>query len=191
MAYADEPNVISEKGGRKRYIFVVLGVGVFLLVVFSSVLEPWFRDFQRRQTPSGPQGGDLYFITVEDRRFSLELARIAPANYLTVFMRPAHHYADWDPADYRISYFTGGMAEPDFLEWHEQERMLFPPDQVPEFDPLDLGEASVPRIEEFYGPSTFTFHPSGDYRMQIRIYRGDEVVWEGERWSYGPAGHGH
>ena len=191
MAYTDEPNVISEKRGKKRYIFIALGVGAFLLIVFSSVLEPWFREFQRRQTPSGPHGGDLYFITVEDRRFSLELARIAPADYLTVFMRPARHYADWDPAEYRISYFIEGMREPDFLEWQEEERMLFPPNQAPEFDPLDPAEASVPRIKEFYGPSTFTFHSQADHRLQIRIYRDGDVVWEGERWSYGPAAHRH
>ncbi len=191
MAYADEPNVISERGGKKRYLFVALGVAAFLLIVFSSVLEPWFREFQRRQTPSGPHGGDLYFITLEDQRVSLELARIAPANWLTIFMRPARPYPGWDPANYRISYFISGMREPDFLEWHEGDMALFPPDAPPEFDPLDPDVGRVPRIEGFYGPSSFTFPAAVDYRLQIRIYRGDELVWEGERWSYGPTAHRH
>ncbi len=191
MAYADEPNVVTEKRVRRKYIYIALGMVLFLLIVFSAVLEPWFREFQRRQTPSGPQGGDLYFITLEDRRVSLELARLPPTNWLTVFMRPARHYPDWDPADYRMSYFIEGMREPDFLEWHEGEFRLIPPDVLAELDPMDLAETRFPVIENFYGPSSFSLPPSIDYRLQLRIHRDDGVAWEGSRMSYGPAAHRH
>lgn len=191
MAYVDEPNVISEKRGRKKYVFIGLGMLVFLLIIFSSVLEPWFREFKRRQTPSGPEGGDLYFITLEDRRVSMELARIPPTNLLTVFLRPARNYPDWNPADYRISFRAGDMQDPAMLDWHERERILIPPQAWPDYDPLDLTGPEYPRVEDFYGPSSLTFPPSMDFLVDLRIYRGDEVVWEGQRWSYGRAGHRH
>lgn len=191
MAYADEPNVISEKRGRKKYVVIGLGTLLFLLIVFSAVIEPWYRDFQRRQTPSGPHGGDLYFITLENRRVSMELVRLPPANLLTIFLRPARHYPDWNPANYRISYRAGIMEEPEFLDWHEGERLLIPPQALTDFDPLDPAAQRYPRVENFFGPSSLTFPSARDFSVELRIYRGDEVVWEGRRWSYGPAAHRH
>ncbi len=193
MAYLDEPNVISGKRGRMKYVFIGLGILLFLLLVFSAVLEPWFRDFQRHRTPSGPHGGDLYSITVENRRMAMEIARPEPDNHLVIFLSPAEEDPDWNPADYRLSFEIRGMPEPRFLDWNEEGMILASGEELLEYDPLDPRPPPFPRIREFYGPSEASFHPSGEFRMTIRIHRGDEVVWEGERWSYADphAGHGH
>ncbi len=191
MAYIDEPNVIREGGGRKKFILAGIGVVLFLLLVFSAFMEPWYREFQRHRTPEGPHGGDLYTITLENRRVGMELARLEPENRLMVFLRPAADDPEWNPADYRIGFRVGHMTEPHFLEWNEDGTILATGEDLLDFDPLDPRPAPFSSVRRFYGPSEFSFPPAGDFHLELEIHRGGEVVWEGKRWSYGPEAHDH
>ncbi len=191
MAYADEPNVVRGKSGAKKFIFLGLGVFVFLLVIFSAAFWPWYHDFRRHHTPTGTHGGSVHMISIENNRFSMELARPEPIHSLVVFLDPVQEDLEWNPGEFRMSFQVAGMPEPEFLDWNEEGMLLADLEQLAEYDPLSPTAPPIPRIAEFYGPSDSFFHPSGDSRMDLTIYRGDEVVWRGSRWSYGTAGHHH
>lgn len=181
MSYYDEPNVIRERSGGKKKLFLIGGIVLFLVLIAGAALTPYVRDYRKSQTPEGPNHGSLYFINLEGERFSLELAR--PRQPLQIFLEPTVRSGDWSPAEYHVAYSVDGFSRADGSDMAEVLHW----DEATGSYALRWDEES-----ESYLPSGIGFHPNDDFRLTLEIYRDGEPVWSGPRWTYGaPGGHAH
>jgi hypothetical protein len=167
MSYSDEPHVISEKK-KSPALYVAIGLlAVFLLTLASIALYPRYFEWKRHNTPNGPNGGTLYFISFEGNRYSMELARSEELDfYMHVFVHPVREATAWSPERFQIRFRLTNLQdeEPEVLDWNAELRA--------------------------FGPSRLQYHPRGDYQLALEVLREGNVVWEGRRWAYQP-GHGH
>lgn len=167
MSYSDEPNVISEQKRSRKPYFLIAGVVLFIGLLASVAFFPRIFDFQRRNTPVGPNGGSLYFISFEGARYSMELARSPALDYhLAVVIQPASDRTSWNPEEYHVRFRVDEDEPFEVLEWHPEEK--------------------------FFGMSEERYHPMWEARLEIELKRGEETVWSGRRWSFRVGGgHGH
>jgi hypothetical protein len=166
MNYSDEPNVISEQKRSKKVYFLVGGFALFFLLLASVAMFPRLMDYQRKNTPVGPNQGNVYFINLGGDRFSFELARNAALDFhLHVFLRPVRDNTTWQPEDYTVRLAVDD-SEAIRLQW-------------------------APEVGAF-GPSELRFHPQAEFRFRVEIIRDGTTVWSGRRWSFREgSGHSH
>lgn len=166
MSYSDEPNVVSEQKRSKKIYLVTGGFVLFFGLLAAVAFFPRIMDYQRRNTPTGPNQGNVYFVKLEGERYSMELVRSEPHDFhLHVFLLPVRERTVWQPEDYHVTVGIEGEGE-ERLEW-------------------DAETGS-------FGPSEARFHPMGEFRFGLSIEREDETLWSGRRWSFAEnSGHAH
>lgn len=160
MSYSDEPNVISGRRKSKGLWFAAGFVGLLVMALAMVAFYPQYQEFRRKNTPVGPNLGPVYFISIEGERFSMELARSPEMDFhLGVILQPVRDRVAWRPEDHTIRFW---------VEEQEETRTEL------EWDP-NAG---------YFGPTEDQFHPSLDYPLEIEIWRGDSLIWNGRRWAY-------
>lgn len=167
MSYSDEPNVISEQKRSKKVYFFIGALILFIALLASVAFFPRIIEFQRRNTPTGPNQGSLYFISFEKNRYSMELVRSEEYDfYMGALIQPARDKTPWEPGEYQVGLRMEGEGDFERLDWNPEAGL--------------------------FGPSQLRLHPSTDVRVDLEVYREDKTVWSGTRWSFRPGGgHGH
>lgn len=160
MSFSDEPNVISTRQVPKWWWMAGGIVGLLILVLAMVAFYPQYLEFKRKNTPVGPNMGPVYFINIEGERFSMEFGRSPEMDYhMGVFLRPVRDRVVWEPENYRVRFWIEGHEEVvTILDWN-------------------------PEVGAF-GPTEQQYHPAADYPLRVEIRRGDERVWQGNRWAY-------
>lgn len=167
MSYSDEPNVISERTRSKKPYFLIGGVVALIVLLAWVAFFPRFVEFQRRNTPVGPNEGSVYFISFEGDRYSMEFARSEALDFhMAVIIQPTDESTSWNPEEYEVRMRLEDEEEFEVIAWHPEE--------------------------EHFGLSKERFHPMTDVRLELEIIHGEKTVWSGRRWSYrAGGGHGH